>query len=141
MKIITVLLIGMFLNVCGFGGASDNRAQKYGEKVSYSGGNELKFPDFNIKFTGKREQKYPNENSNRTMTFYDFEATKGDAKKKVSWSSGTGDIGPAFFEIGGGSYVLELSQSDILKSLEEGFLVIWKKADYEESVGKSKNLN
>ena len=101
--------------------------QKYGEKVSYSSGQELKFPDFTIKFTGKREVKYPNENSNLSMT-------------KVSWSSGTGDIGPAFFEIGGGNYVLELSQSDLLKSLEEGFLVIWKKAEYEESVRKFKNL-
>lgn len=141
MKIIAVLLISMFLNVCGSGGASENRAQKYGEKVSYASGEELKFPDFTVKFTGKREQKYPNENSNLKMTVYDFEVAKGEAKKKVSWSSGTGDIGPAFFEIGGGSYVLELSQSDVLKSLEEGFLVIWKKAEYEESVKKSKNLN
>lgn len=141
MKIITVLLIGMFLSVCGFNGTSDNQAQKYGEKVSYSSGQELKFPDFTIKFTGKREVKYPNENSNLSMTLYDFEVTKGEAKKKISWSSGTGDIGPAFFEIGGGNYVLELSQSDLLKSLEEGFLVIWKKAEYEESLRKSKNLN
>ena len=73
------------------------------------------------------------------MTIYDFEVMKGEARKKVSWSSGTGDIGPAFFEIGG-SYALELSQSDILKSLEEGFLVIWKKAEYEESVRKSIKL-
>lgn len=141
MKIILILLIGMFLNVCGFSGASDDRTPKYGEKVSYSSGQELKFPDFTIKFTGKREVKYPNENSNLKMTFYDFEAAKGEAKKKVSWSSGTGDIAPAFFEIGGGNYVLELSQSDLLKSLEEGFLVIWKKAEYEESLRKSKNLN
>jgi hypothetical protein len=141
MKIFTVLLIGIFLNVCGFSEASDKHMQKYGEKVSYSSGKELKFPDFTIKFTGKREQKYPNENSNRSMTFYDFEVAKGEAKKKVSWSSGTGDIGPAFFEIGGGNFVLELSQSDLLKSLEEGFFVIWKKAEYEESVRKSKNLN
>ncbi|HEX9963048.1 MAG TPA: hypothetical protein VGB00_19095 [Pyrinomonadaceae bacterium] len=141
MKIITVLLIGMFLNVCGFSGTTDNQSQKYGEKVSYTSGQELKFPDFIIKFTGKREQKYPNENSNLSMTIYDFEVAKGEAKKKVSWSSGTGDIGPTFFEIGGGSYVIELSQSDILKSLEEGFFVIWKKAEYEESVRKFKKLN
>jgi hypothetical protein len=134
----------MCLSSCSFNEtpAEDNQIKKYGEKVSYSSGEELKLPDFTIRFVGKREEKISKDIVfPLKMTFYDFEIAKGEAKKKVSWSSGTGDIGPAFFEIGGGNYVLELSQSDILKSLEEGFFVIWKKAEYEESVRKSKNLN
>ncbi|HLM00305.1 MAG TPA: hypothetical protein VK400_04560 [Pyrinomonadaceae bacterium] len=115
--------------------------QKYGQKVSYASGKELIFPDFTIKFVGKREAKISNDwLFPQKMTFYDFEAAKGETRQTISWSSGTGDIGPTFFEIDGGSYVLELSQSDILKSLEEGFLVIWIKDDYEDSVRKVKNL-
>jgi hypothetical protein len=138
MKIILVLLCCMFLNICGINPTTDGQIQKYGEKVSYSSGKEIKFPDFSIKFLGKREEKYPNEKkSELKMIFYDFEVTKGETKKKISWSSGTGDIGPTFFEIEGANYVLELSQSDILKSLGEGNFVIWKKADYEEARRKN----
>lgn len=135
MKIITVLLFCMFLNVCGFNKGTDNQMQKYGEKVSYSSGEELRFPDFSIKFIGKREEKLSSDMIfPLTMTFYDFEVAKDDAKQKISWSSGTGDIGPTFFDFNGAGYVLELAQSDIIKSLDEGVFVIWKKADYEAGI-------
>jgi hypothetical protein len=135
MKIIIILIFGIFLNVCGSTGAADNEMQKYGERVSCADGKEIKFPDFSIKFTGKREVS-KDANSPLKMTFYDFEAAKGDKKEKISWSSGMGDIAPTAFEFGGAKYVLELSQSDVLKSLGEGVFVIWEKAVYDEAVKK-----
>jgi hypothetical protein len=135
MKLFLVLIYAIFLSLCGFNQSSENEMQKYGEKVSYTSGRELKFPDFSIKFAGQREVT----GAPVRMTFYDFEVSKGETKKKISWSSGTGDIGPTFFEIGGESFVLELSQSDLLKSIGEGNLVIWKKAGYDESLKKYKN--
>jgi hypothetical protein len=135
MKIILVLMLAMLLNICGFNKSAENVTLKYGEKVSYTNGDELKFPDFTIKFVGKREAT----GAPVKMTFYDFEVSKGETKKKISWSSGTGDIGPTFFEIAGENFVLELSQSDILKSIGEGNLVIWKKTEYDESLKKNKN--
>lgn len=135
MKIILVLMFCLFLNTCGSNESAENPMQKYGEKVSYSTGKELKFPDFSIKFLGKREVS-KDVNSPIKMTFCDFEAAKGEKKEKISWSSGMGDIAPTVFEFDGANYVLELSQSDILKSLGEGVFVIWKKADYDEATKK-----
>jgi len=134
MKIIIILIFGVFLNICGSNESAENHMQKYGEKVSYSAGKELKFPDFSIKFVGKREVS--KENSPVKMTFYDFEAAKGEKKQKISWSSGMGDIAPTVFEFDGAMYVLELSQSDILKSLGESVFVIWEKAVYDEATKK-----
>lgn len=128
----------MFLSVCGSGGGAENQTMNYGEQISYTSGNELRFPDFSIKFLGRRDEKISKDILlPLTMTFYDFEVSKGDTAKKISWSSGTGDIGPSFFEIGGDEYVLEMSHSDVLKKIEEGRLVVWKKSVYEESKGKS----
>ena len=134
MKLALVLILTMFLNICGSNQPAENETLKYGEKVSYASGKELKFPDFSIKFAGKREEN----GAPVKMTFYDFEVTKGETKKKISWSSGTGDIAPTIFEIGGANYVLELSQSDLLKSVGEGNLVIWTKAGYDEALKKYK---
>jgi hypothetical protein len=42
----------------------------------------------------------------------------------VSWSSGTGDIGPALFRVGSKQFALELSRSDKLGPLKANELVI-----------------
>lgn len=134
MKIILILIFCICLSSCSFNEtpAEDNQIKKYGEKVSYSSGKEFIFPDFTIKFVGEREEKISNDwMFPQKMTFYDFELAKGETRQKLSWSSGTGDIGPTFFTINGAEYVLELRQSDIIKgSLGDDILVIWRKADY-----------
>lgn len=133
MKKIITLIISLCLSACGVNSASNNQAEKYGEKVSYADGKELKFPDFSIKFSGKRETA----NSPVRMVFYDFLVTKGDKTQTVSWSSGTGDIAPTVFNVDGTDYVLELGMSDVSKgALGEGDLVIWKKADFDEAKKK-----
>lgn len=136
MSKILILFVVTFLSVCGINDKSDKETLRYGEKVSYAGGQELKFPDFNIKYVGRREAKYPDEDSPLAMSLFDFEVSKGETGRKVMWTSGTGDIAPTFFEIGGADYALELSQSDILKSLGDGNLVIWEKSAYDEAMKK-----
>lgn len=133
MKKILILIIAFCLSACGVKSANNDKFEKYGEKVSYADGKELKFPDFSIKFSGKRETT----NAPLKMTFYDFLVTKGDKTQTVSWSSGTGDIAPTFFNVDGTDYVLELGMSDVIKGqLGEGNLVIWKKADFEKTKEK-----
>lgn len=140
MKIILILIFCMYSASCSFNEtpAADNQMQKYGQKVSYASGKELIFPDFTMKFVGKREAKISNDwMFPQKMTFYDFEVAKGETRQTLSWSSGTGDIGPTFFTINGAEYILELRQSDIIKgSLGNDILVIWKKADYLDALNQ-----
>lgn len=46
-------------------------------------------------------------------------------EKVVSWTSGTGDIVPAEFEINGNNYYLELGMSEKHGQLQQDELVIW----------------
>ena len=99
----------------------------YGAKVHYVQGQPLHFPDLNLEFVGRREvpasTDYP-----RAMTFYDFKVYQGSETQLVSWSAGTGDIGPTLFEVAGQRYTLELARSDTLGALAEAELVLWREA-------------
>ena len=99
----------------------------YGVKIQYAQGQPLNFPDVTLEFVGKREAPisadYP-----QGMTFYDFKVYQGTQAKLISWSAGTGDIGPTLFELAGNSYALELAISTELGSLAEDELVLWQEA-------------
>lgn len=108
-----------------FGCGSKGGDAGYDSVVSYSKGSQLKYPDFTLEYIGEREEK---TGVGLTFKFYDFSVTNGASKKTVSWSSGTGDIGPAQFEFEGKQYQLELHYSDKLKKkLGDDELVITKK--------------
>lgn len=108
-----------------FGCGSKSGDVNYDTAVSYAKGSQLKFPDFTLEYVGERTEK---TSVGLTFTFYDFSVTNGTAKKTVSWSSGTGDIGPVPFEFEGKQYQIELKYSDKLKTkLGENELVIVKK--------------
>ena len=99
----------------------------YGTRVEYRLGLKIEFPDLIIEYLGERRQRaspYP-----RDFLYYDFKIrARQGAEKTVSWTSGTGDIGPIEFEIDGKHYRLELRLSDKLGKLKENELVIWKAA-------------
>ena len=136
MKKIIVLIISLCLCACGLNG-SNNQVQKYGEKVSFEQGKVLTYPDFTIKYVGKRTKKYPDETSALTMTFYDFEVVKDGKKQMVIWTTGAGDIAPVYFYIDTLDFAIEHGKSEILKEpLGEGTMVIWKRADFEEALKK-----
>ena len=85
----------------------------YGAKVYYALNQPLTFPDLTLEFIGQRKvnasPQFP-----RDFIFYDFKVSQGNQTQTISWSAGTGDIGPTLFEIGGQNYWLKLAMSDKL---------------------------
>jgi hypothetical protein len=94
----------------------------YGAKVKFRGDQTLRFPDFEVIYVGKRHvtpPQYP-----RGWWAHDFKVRgKGD-EQTVSWSAGTGDIGPVRFKVNGAEFQIELSLSDKLGHLRDDELVI-----------------
>jgi hypothetical protein len=122
-----VFLFGCVLALTGpvtCGHAAPEQKASYGTCVKYRAGKTIEFPDFMIEYIGERQKAvavYP-----RGFLYYDFKVSKGNTEKMISWTAGTGDIGPAHFEISGKRYQLELRHSDKLGKLKENELVIWQ---------------
>jgi hypothetical protein len=96
----------------------------YGVKVKFAKGQTLNFPDFDLTYKGSRHvatPRYP-----RGFDYDDFTVSRGGKSKTVSWSSGTGVIDWADFEIDGKSFQLELRGSRKFGWLKENELVISK---------------
>jgi hypothetical protein len=110
-------------------------AADYGVRTRFQKDEPLTFPDCELIFRGTRTVKsplYP-----RGMLFYDFEVRAGDRTKKISWSEGTGDIGPEFFEMNGRRFVLELGFSAAFRGrLKEDELVLWREADFPKGTNR-----
>ena len=92
--------------------------------MKYGSGKKIEFPDFMIEYVGERRQSSPTYP--RGFLYYDFKVSGGKTKKIISWTAGTGDIGPVAFEVGGKRYQLELRHSDKLGKLNDNELVIWQ---------------
>lgn len=119
-----LVLFSLLLAASGF-------AADYGKKEIFAKGKTLVFPDCELTFTGTRTVNSPN--FPRGFVYYDFEAKSGGKARTVSWSSGTGDIGPEFFEVNGRKYVLELSSSAAFKGWMKGNeLVLWREGDFRK---------
>lgn len=95
---------------------------RYASKVTYAKDQALVFPDFTLTYLGSRQIKPPA--GLHGWLIHDFTIRHGQQEQKVSWSSGTGDIGPTEFQVAGTHFLLELSRSDTLGSLKENQLVI-----------------
>jgi hypothetical protein len=106
------------------GHAASEQKPLYGTRVKYRLGQKVEFPDFTIAYVGERRKSVPVYP--RGFLCYDFKVSKGKAEKVVSWTTGTGDIGPMAFEIGGKHYQLELRHSDKLGKLNDNELVVWE---------------
>ncbi len=106
-----------------FAQVADNNIHKYGEKVIYGLNKKLQFPDFSLKFVGKRWVKYDIPHGG--FTYYDFELGSKQGKQKLSWTSGTGAIAPEEFVSNEKRYKLELAGSVTLGNLAENEIVVW----------------
>ena len=113
-----------FIGPVSCGHAAPEQKASYGARVKYRADEKIEFPDFTIEYIGERRQSAPAYP--RGFLYYDFKVRTATIEKVVSWSSGTGDIGPVEFEIGGKRFLLELRASDKLGKLKENELVIWK---------------
>ena len=122
-----IFLLGGLLAFAGpvsCGHAASEQKASYGARVKYRTGEKIEFPDFTIEYVGERRKSvsvYP-----RGFLYYDFKVRNANIEKAFSWSSGTGDIGPVDFEIGGKNYQLELRHSDQLGKLKDNELLIWQ---------------
>lgn len=109
------------LAVCSYAGDSQDTVA-YGSRVGFGRDRTLRFPDFGLTYMGKRHvtpPQYP-----RGWWIHDFKVrSKGD-EQTVSWSAGTGDIGPTRFKVSGAIFQIELSRSDKLGPLRENELVV-----------------
>jgi hypothetical protein len=120
-----ILLVGFVLAVASpvsCGHAASEQKASYGTRVKYRPGEKIEFPDFTIEYIGERRKDTPAYP--RGFLYYDFKVRTANIEKVVSWSSGTGDIGPVDFEISGKRFLLELRRSDKLGRLNENELVI-----------------
>lgn len=104
------------------GQAASEQKASYGTRVKYQAGQEIEFPDFRVEYVGERRTSLPAYP--RGFLYYDFKVRTANIEKVVSWSSGTGDIGPMEFEIGSKRFLLELRRSDKLGKLSNDELVI-----------------
>lgn len=94
----------------------------YGSKVRFAANRILRYPDFQVIYIGKRHvvpPQYP-----RGWWTYDFKVREKGDEQTVSWSAGTGDIGPTRFEVNGSDFQIELSRSDKLGPLREDEMVV-----------------
>ncbi len=120
-----VICLGIFSSFCG---NNSEAVAKFGEKVKFAKNSPVKFADFTLVFTGERSVSsdvFP-----RGFLYQDFTIQNQTEEKTVSWTSGTGDIAPTAFQIGGSSYELELRISDKLGKLAENELVVWKNSRF-----------
>ena len=113
-----------FVGPVSCGQAASEQKASYGTRVKYQAGQKIEFPDFTVEYVGERRKSLPVYP--RGFLYYDFKVRTANIEKVVSWSSGTGDIGPVEFEIGGKHYQLELRHSDKLGKLNDNELVIWQ---------------
>lgn len=107
-----------------FGGnrSPDPEVAGYGEKVRFAESHPIRFPDFTLTYLGQRHvssDKFP-----RGFDYHDFQIGRAAEGFTVSWSSGTGVIGPTIFELAGQSYRLELRYADALGKLADDEVVI-----------------
>ena len=128
-KVNLKLLILIFISLFTLNCSNQTGMNDYDTVIEFSKGEQIKFPDFTLEYTGERSEtkQIPNGNS-ITMKFHEFNLTSSASKKQISWSSGTGDIAPVAFEIDGKKFELEMRNSEKLKTkLSENELVIVKK--------------
>ena len=116
-----ILLAAATFAGCSYFPSAPSQAA-YGEKCSCSQGQKLIFPDFSLEFAGTRRVSLPQYP--RGFLYYDFTITLGDQKQTVSWTTGTGLIGPMEFQVNGKKYILERLFSDKLGKLGENQLTI-----------------
>jgi hypothetical protein len=97
-------------------------AADLGVKMVYKKDVAVPFAGFTLTFVGERRvmtEKFP-----PGMKFYDFKLSSAQGTQTVSWTSGTGDIGPVLFRVGNAQYGLELRRSDKLGKLKDDEMVV-----------------
>ena len=127
-KVIVIILFVLFslFGIIGYLISTNMDISKtgaYGAKIRFAKNEIIKFPDFELVYLGERKEYVPAyKGGNHLFRYHDFRIYPADTI--VSWSSGTGDIGPVEFSVNGKTFWLELAFSDKLGKLESNEIVI-----------------
>jgi hypothetical protein len=113
MTVIYSIILGSIL-LTNFGQESNKNEASYNSKVKFELGKQIIFPDFIIEYTGKKTVPGPN-NAKWIMTIFYFNLKNSEQTKQISWSSGTGDISPTFFEFNKVKFAIEMQYSEKIK--------------------------
>ena len=104
-----------------------------GEPARFAQGRAVAIGPLTIEYLGERHVSHPVFKPG--FTFHDFKVSDGRESKTVSWSSGTGIVGPQEFTLSGTEYQLELRRSIAREGwLREDELVLWRAADYRKAL-------
>jgi len=117
MTVLGVMVLAAVTPACGA-----DKPAVYGTRVDYKKGKPVEYPDFVLTYAGQREVQgpiYP-----RPFIYQDFDAVSKGKTTRVSWSSGTGAIGPQWFSVDRRPYQLELSYADKVGKLKNGEMVV-----------------
>lgn len=99
-------------------------AAEFGQPVTFAKGRPVEVGGLVVEYLGDRHVDHPVFKPG--FTFQDFRIGNGKESKTVSWSGGTGCIGPVDFSLGGVTYMLELRASVARKGwLKDNQLVLW----------------
>lgn len=115
--VLLTTLLGCCVSACAEAGVAP-----YGAKVAFQQDRPIQFRDFALTYLGERRvgsKVYP-----RGFLYYDFRVVSGSEKAEVSWTSGTGEIGPQRFAANGKLFLLELRFSESLGRLAPNELVV-----------------
>jgi hypothetical protein len=130
----SLLLLTAFICI-GLGVLIADPVASYGVPVSYAKGRDIAFADFTLRYLGERHVKSPIFKPG--FTFHDFAVTSRGRTHTVSWTSGTGVIDAADFQVDGKPYALELRGSVARKDwLRDGEMVVWRQADFQKALEK-----
>jgi hypothetical protein len=130
----SLLLLAAFVCI-GLGVLCANPIADYGVPVNYAKGRDIAFADFTMRYLGERRVKSPVFKPG--FMFYDFAVTSRGKTQTISWTSGTGVIDAADFQVDGKSYALELRGSVARKGwLRDGEMVVWRQADFLKALEK-----
>ena len=103
-----------------------------GEPVRFSKGRSVATGPLTIEYLGERRVSHPVFKPG--FTFHDFKVSDGRETKTISWSSGTGEVGPQEFSLSGTLYQLELRRSVAREGwLRDDELVLWRDVDYRKA--------
>lgn len=98
------------------------RVVEFDKKVGFALLQPLHFPVFELVYQGQR--KVENPRLLRHLLFHDFQVASAHGSQRVSWSNGTGDIGPVLFYLGSQRYALYLAYTPQHGWLDSNELVI-----------------
>lgn len=122
LPLLALLLVALFGARALRAGGVDRGEAPYHAKVEFHPRQALAFPDFSLVYTG--QSNVPPPKGLHSWVVHEFTVTAGGHEQKITWSAGTGDIGPTLFKVGAKTFLLELSRSDTLGKLAENELVV-----------------